>query len=211
MRLRKIVLLMSLVLFSVSSYAAQVSGIEGVYEKIDDIKFSFDGQQVEVMEFLSFYCMHCYHFEKAIPVIKGNFPKRIRWTTVPIYWGSGSPKPGEAYFLAEEAGKGEEMKKALFQAALVDKRDIGDLAVLDDIGMKIGLGFDFSRRLRAGEKAREVGEAILKSKAYKIEETPSLVIAGNLKTGPGMFKGNTDLLRENVILMLKSIFSSSQK
>lgn len=202
---------MSLVLFSVSSYAAQVSGIEGVYEKIDDIKFSFDGQQVEVMEFLSFYCMHCYHFEKAIPVIKGNFPKRIRWTTVPIYWGSGSPKPGEAYFLAEEAGKGEEMKKALFQAALVDKRDIGDLAVLDDIGMKIGLGFDFSRRLRAGEKAREVGEAILKSKAYKIEETPSLVIAGNLKTGPGMFKGNTDLLRENVILMLKSIFSSSQK
>ncbi len=198
-------------LFSVSAYAEQVSGIEGVYDRMDNVKFSFDGKQVEVMEFLSFYCMHCYHFEKAVPVIKGNFPKKVKWTTVPIYWGKGSPKPGEAYFLAEEAGKGEEMKKALFQAAIVDKRDIGNIEALDDIGMKIGMGFDYSRRLRTGEKAKEVGEAILKSKAYGIEETPSLIIAGNLKTSPGMFKGNTDLMRENVIIMLKSIFRSSPK
>ncbi len=211
MRLRKILLLMTLILFSASAYAEQVTDVEGVYDRLDDVKFSFDGKQVEIIEFLSFYCMHCYHFEKAIPVIKGNFPKRIKWTTVPIYWGSGSPKPGEAYFLAVEAGKGEEMKKALFEAALVDKRDIGNIEVLDDIGMKIGLGFDYSRRLRAGEKAKEVGEAVLKSTAYKIDETPSLIIAGNLKTNPGMFEGNVDLLRENVIIMLKSIFRSSPK
>jgi thiol:disulfide interchange protein DsbA len=211
MSFKKILLLMSLIMFSVSAYAEQVTGIEGVYDRLDDIKFSYDGRQVEVIEFLSFYCMHCYHFEKAIPVIKGNFPKRIKWTTVPIYWGSGSPKPGEAYFLAVEAGKGEEMKKALFEAVFVDKRDIGNIEVLDDIGLKIGMGFDYSRRLRAGEKAKEVGEAILKSKAYKIDETPSFIIAGNLKTSPGMVKGNTDLVRENVIIILKSIFSSSQK
>lgn len=211
MSFKKILLFMSLIMFSVSAYAEQVTGIEGVYDKLDDVKFSYDGRQVEVIEFLSFYCMHCYHFEKAIPVIKGNFPKRIKWTTVPIYWGKGSPKPGEAYFLAEEAGKGEEMKKALFEAVFVDKRDIGDVEVLDQLGIKMGLGFDYSRRLRAGEKAKEVGEAILKSKAYKIDETPSLIIAGNLKTSPDMVKGNADLLRENVIIMLKSIFRSSQK
>jgi len=211
MNLRKILLLMSLILFSVSAYAGDVPGIEGVYERVSGMKFSYDGSQVEVIEFLSFYCGHCYHFEKAIPVIKGNFPKKVKWTTVPIYWGDGSPKPGEAYFLAEEAGRGDEMKKALFEAIFVDKRDIGNIDVLDEIGTKIGLGFDYSRRLRAGDKAREAGEALLKSKAYNIEETPSLIIAGNLKTTSGMVKGNTDLLRENVIIMLKSIFKSSQK
>ena len=205
MSLIRFVLLMSLILFPVSAYSEQGAEIKGVYDRLTDQKFTFDDNQVEVIEFLSFYCGHCYHFEKAIPVIKGNFPKRIKWKTVPVYWGNGSPKPGEAYFLAEEAGKGEEMKKALFNAVFVDKRDIGDIAVLDDIGMKLGLGFDYSRRLRTGEKAKEVGEAVLMSKVYKIEETPSLIIAGNLKTGPGMFKGNTDLLRENVIIILKSI------
>lgn len=211
MNLRKIFLLTSLIVISVSAYAEQVTGIEGVYDRLDHVKFSFDGNQVEVIEFLSFYCGHCYQFEKAIPVIKGNFPKKIKWTTVPIYWGKGSPKPGEAYFLAEEAGRGEEMKKALFQAAIADKRDIGNIDVLDEIGLNIGLGFDYSRRLRAGEKAKEVGEAILKSKAYNIDETPSLIIAGNLKTSPGMVKGSTDLLRDNVIIMMKSLFRSSQK
>ena len=210
MSLRKILLLMSLLLLSVSAYAEQGTGIEGVYKSLDNMKFSFDGKQAEVIEFLSFYCSHCYHFEKEIPVIKGNFPKRIKWTTVPMYWGSGSPKPGEAYFLAEEAGKGEKMKKALFEAVFIEKRDIGNVEVLDDIGLKIGLGFDYSRRLRAGEKAREVGEAMLKSKLYNIEETPSLIIAGNLKTNAGMIKGSPDQLRDNVILMLKSILGSSQ-
>ncbi|HBH61799.1 MAG TPA: hypothetical protein DDX85_08695 [Nitrospiraceae bacterium] len=210
MSLRKILLLISLLLLSVSAYAEQGTGIEGVYKSLDNMKFSFDGKQVEVIEFLSFYCSHCYHFEKEIPVIKGNFPKRIKWTTVPMYWGSGSPKPGEAYFLAEEAGKGEKMKKALFEAVFIEKRDIGNVEVLDDIGLKIGLGFDYSRRLRAGEKAREVGEAMLKSKLYNIEETPSLIIAGNLKTNAGMIKGSPDQLRDNVILMLKSILGSSQ-
>ena len=210
MSLRKILLLMSLLLLSVSAYAEQGTGIEGVYKSLDNMKFSFDGKQVEVIEFLSFYCSHCYHFEKEIPVIKGNFPKRIKWTTVPMYWGSGSPKPGEAYFLAEEAGKGEKMKKALFEAVFIEKRDIGNVEVLDDIGLKVGLGFDYSRRLRAGEKAREVGEAMLKSKLYNIEETPSLIIAGNLKTNAGMIKGSPDQLRDNVILMLKSILGSSQ-
>jgi thiol:disulfide interchange protein DsbA len=200
------VLLMVVLFLSVSAYAEQKTNIEGVYEKLAGQKFSFDGKEVEIIEFLSFYCGHCYQFEKSIPIIKGNFPRKIKWKTVPIYWGKGSPKPGEAYLLAEEAGKGEEMKKALFHAIFVEKRDIGNIGVLEDIGVKVGLGFDFSRKLRTGAKAGAVGEAILMANTYAINETPTLIIAGNLKTYPGMFQGNTDILRDNTITILKSIF-----
>ncbi len=206
MKFWKLFLLATLILFSVSVYAEQGAEIAGVYERLTGHEFSFDGKQVEVMEFLSFYCGHCYKFEKSIPVIMGNFPKKIKWKTIPVYWGSGSPKPGEAFFLAEEAGKGEEMKKALFEAKFIHNLDIDNVAVLEDIGIKVGLGFDFSRRLRSGDKAAKVGEAVLMSKAYNIDETPTLIIAGNLKTTSGMFQGSTDLLRENTITILKSIF-----
>jgi thiol:disulfide interchange protein DsbA len=206
MNFKRIFAVVIMLLFSLSAYAGQDSAVKGVYEKLSDQKHTFDGKQIEIIEFLSFYCGHCYHFEKAIPVIKGNFPKKIRWKTIPIYWGDGSPKPGEAYFLAEEAGKGEEMKKALFHALFVEKRDIGKIEVLEDIGMKAGLGFDFSRRLRTGEKAKQVGEAILMSNTYGIDETPTLIIAGNLKTKPGMFQGNLEIMKDNTITVLKSIF-----
>ncbi len=204
---RKIfVICICLILFSFSSFAAEKPAISGKYTTLPGQQFKFDGKQVEIIEFLSFYCGHCYHFEKSIPVIKGNFPGKIIWKTIPIYWGNGSPKPGEAYFLAEEAGKGEQMKKAIFNAIFVEKKDIGNIDVLEEIAAKIGLGFDFSMRLRNGDKAGNVGEALLMANNYNINETPAIIIAGNLKTSPGMFK-DMEMFKDNTITILKSLFA----
>lgn len=188
-----------------SAYAVDSSSIKGAYTQLPESKFTFDGEKVEVVEFLSFYCAHCYEFEKSVPVIKGNFPKKIKWKIVPVFWGKGSPKPGEAYLLAEESGKGEQMKKALFDSFFLEKKEIGDVEVLENIGTQLGLGFDFSRRLRAGEKAKDIGEALIMMKTYNIEETPTLIIAGNLKVSPSMAGPNVDAFRENVITIIKSI------
>ncbi|HDY89774.1 MAG TPA: hypothetical protein ENH82_16870 [bacterium] len=202
----KILLVIFACLFLVSSVveAEESPSIVGVYNKVLGKKYIYDGKKVEIIEFLSFYCGHCYKFEKSIPVIKGNFPKKIKWRTVPVYWGKGSPKPGEAFLLAEGAGKGEEMKKAIFHANFVEGKDIGNIDVLEEIGVKLGLGFDFSRRLRAGEKAEEAEEAVSMFKEYKAGVTPSLVIAGNILTTPGM-AGGMDPFRDNVIAILISI------
>ena len=134
--------------------------IKGSFTQVPGKEFKFDGKTVEVLEFLSFYCDHCYQFEKAIPAIKGNFPKKVKWKIVPLYWGQGSSRPGEAYLIAVDAGKGEEMKRALFNANFVEKKDIGSVEVLEAIASKVGLGLDFSRKLRGGEKAREASKAL---------------------------------------------------
>ncbi len=198
-----------LVLVSVSVFAGEKPSVKGLYTELPGRQFKFDGKTVEVIEFLSFYCHTCYNFEHSIPVIKGNFPKKIRWKIIPIYWGNGSPKPGEAYLLAEEAGKGEEMKKALFNAQMIQRRDIGDIDVLESIGVKSGLGFDFSRRLRAGDKSAEVKKGMEMAKSYNVTETPTLVIAGNIMTSPDAVDHNLDALRANVIMIIKSILQSS--
>lgn len=179
--------------------------IKGVHTKLPLHQFKFDGKTVEIIEFLSFYCDGCYSFERAIPVIKGNFPKKIKWKTIPIYWGKGSPKPGEAYFLAEEAGKGEKMKEALFHAHFGEKKNIGDVKVLEEIGQKIGFGDDFSKKLRAGYKAKDVQKALDMAGAYGVDETPTLIIAGNIMTNPHEFNHNIDAFRENVMTIIKSI------
>jgi len=179
--------------------------IKGTFTNVPGQTRKFDGNTVEVVEFLSFYCDGCYKFEKAVPVIRGTFPKKIKWKILPIYWGSASSKPGEAYLLAEDAGKGAEMKKALFNANFVEKKNIGDVEVLDAIAGKIGLGFDFSRRLRAGEKAREAAMAIETAKTYGVNETPTLIIAGDIMASPHTFNHDMDAFRDNVITILRSI------
>ncbi len=202
------VMLMSLalLLMSVSVQAGKIPGIVGVYDTLPGKDFKFDGKTVEIVEFISFYCHTCYDFEKSIPIIKGAFPKKIKWKLVPIYWGDhGSPKPGEAYLLAEEAGKGEEMKKALFEAQMVQKRNIGNVSVLEDIGNKIGLGSDFSKKLRDGEKAKDVQKAVDLAKSYNINETPTIVIAGNIITNPHPMNHDLDIFRTNILAILTSI------
>ena len=192
---------------SISLHAGTSPTIAGQHTKIKGENFKFDGKTVEVIEFMSFYCHTCYDFEKAIPVIKGNFPKKIKWKTVPIYWSEhGSPKPGEAYLIAVDAGKGEAMKKALFKAQMVEKRDIGDLSVLAAIAGKIGLGPDFSKKLMSGEKAEEVRKAVDLSKKYGVSETPTLIIAGNIKTDPHPMNHDLNKFMSNTLSIIGSIF-----
>jgi thiol:disulfide interchange protein DsbA len=205
MKLKRVfILILSMCVFGASLHAADKPKIEGSYEQLTEQAFVFDGKQVEIVEFLNFYCGHCYNFEKAIPIIKGNFPKKIKWRTVPLYWGK-SAKAVEAFFLAEEEGKGEEMKRALFKAVFVEKRDVSKVDVVEKIGMDVGMGFDFSRKLRAGEKSKEVGEAIIKSQAYKVSETPTLIVAGNLKVTAHDTGHSQDAFRNNVITIVKSL------
>jgi len=196
-----------LVMTSFYAHAETNVAVKGEYTKVPGVQFNFDGEQVEIIEFFSFCCGHCFEFEKFIPVIKGNFPKKTKWRRIPIYWGNGSPKPGEAYFLAKDEGKGEEMKKAIFKAIFVDNKDIGKIEVLEELGIKIGLGFDFSRKLRTGAKAGDVGRAIIMTKTYGIDETPTLIIAGNLKTSPHMFEHSMSNLKDNTITILNSLFN----
>ena len=55
---------------------------------------------------------------------------------------------------------------------MLRKKNIGDIKVLEEIGQKIGLGTDFSKKLRAGDKAKDVQKALDMAGAYGIEETP---------------------------------------
>lgn len=203
--LKKFLVLALFIFLPAAVFAASPAQIKGKYTAVPGKEFKYDGKSVEVLEFLSFYCGHCYEFERSIPVIKGNFPKKIKWKIAPVYWGDGSSKPGEAYFIAEEAGKGEEMKKALFKANFVDKKDIGSLEVLESIGAQIGMGFDFSRKLRSGAKAGEAAKALDMAREYAIEETPTIIIAGNIATNPHAAGHDLNDFRNNVITILKSI------
>lgn len=206
MRFKTLISILALfVLLPVAVSFAGNRSLEGSFTRAPGQQHRYDGKTVEVIEFMSFYCGTCYEFERSIPIIKGNFPKKIKWKIVPLYWGEGSSKPGEAYFLAVDAGKGEQMKKAIFRARFVERKDIGDLKVLDSIAAKVGLGFDFSRKLRSGEKAAEAKRSLDMASAYRVEETPTVVIAGDIVTNPHGFDHDVDLFRKNVITIIKSL------
>lgn len=185
--------------------------IIGIYKTVPLKTFNYDGKKVGILEFFSFTCGQCYEFDKFVPVIKGNYPKKIQWTFIPLYWGKDSSKPAEAYFLAEEVGKGRQMKKALFEAHFLHKKNINDLKVIEEIGKKIGLRSDFSKKLRNGTKSKKAHEALGLASEYGLEETPTMIIAGNLKVDGHSLNHSMELLKDNILLIIKGIIESKNK
>ncbi len=207
---RKVMFFISLILIlPIISLAG--GKIVGAYKQLPGAEFYYDGEKVDVLEFMSFYCGHCYMFEREIPVIKKAFPGKIRWKALPIFWGQMSPKPSEAYLLAVDAGKGEEMKRELFKAYFEEKRDITKIETIEEIGKKIGLGSEFIQKLREGAKKQEVEQALDLMKKYRVHETPTLIIAGNIMTSPDMVNEKIDLFRDNVIIIINSLIRSYSK
>jgi len=88
---------------------------------------------------------------------------------------------------------------------MVQERNIGDIGVLESIGKKLGLGSDFSKNLRSGKKAKDVQKGMDMAKAYGLNETPTLIIAGNIKTDSHKLEHNLDTFRQNVIAIITSI------
>ncbi len=101
--------------------------------------------------------------------------------------------------------KAEAMKEAIFRAHFVEKKNIGDIKVLKEIGEKMGLGISFSKKLRAGDKAKDVQKALEMARAYGVTETSTLIIAGNIMTSLHAFNHNIDAFRKNAMMILESM------
>ena len=87
------------------------------------------------------------------------------------------------------------------------KKDIGKVEVLESIAAGIGLGFDFSMKLRTGVKAEDVRKALETARVYGIEETPTLIIAGNIMANPHAFDHDMEAFGDNAITIIKSILN----
>jgi thiol:disulfide interchange protein DsbA len=162
----------------------------GKYVKINK-PTTYEPGKVKITEFLKFNCGHCYSLNQQLPALKKKYGDRLEITYKPMLWRSlpqdqGFRKSIEAYIIAERMGKGEEMKDALFNAMFVEKKDLTSDIMLGDIARSVGLGDDFITALKNGDAKDEAEANIRLAESYQVDETPTIIINGNLKVNPSM-------------------------
>lgn len=164
--------------------------LTGKYVKINK-PTTYEPGKVKITEFLKFNCGHCYSLNQQLPALKKKYGDRLEITYKPMLWRTlpqdqGFRKSIEAYIIAERMGKGEEMKDALFNAMFVEKKDLTSEIMLGDIARSIGLGDAFVTALKNGEAKDEAEADIRLAESYQVDETPTIIINGNLKVNPSM-------------------------
>ncbi len=146
---------------------------------------TYEEGKVKIMEFLKFDCSHCYDVHKSLPSLLKKYDGKITVTYIPIVWPKQSTKSIEAYIIAEQMGKGEEMRDALFQAKFVKGLDIMEnTVVIEDVAASIGLGADFKTRLESDEAKKVALTNIEMMSDFDIQSTPIFIINGNINIDP---------------------------
>ncbi len=157
----------------------------GEYVKLN-MPTTYEPGKVKIIEFLKFDCPHCYDLDRDMPQILEKYGDKIQVTYVPVVWPGQSTKSIEAYIIAEQMGKGEEMRDALFRAVNEDRKDMSSITVLEDTAASIGLGADFNTKLENND-AREAARSNLELRdKYGVQGTPTVIINGNLDVKPSI-------------------------
>ena len=183
----------------------------GKYVKLNKPS-TYEPGKVKITEFLKFNCGHCFSLNPQLPALKKKYGDNLSITYKPMLWrqvpqDQGFRKSIEAYILAERMGKGEEIKDALFNAMFVDKKDLSSELVLGDIAKSAGLGEDFSAALKRGDAKDEAEANIDEAVSYQVDETPTIIINGNLKVTPALTNEDMDAMAGNIDAIVASLLS----
>lgn len=177
--LRKISIIVILLMLSVTAYAATSNE---QYTTIPDKKNTHERGKVKMLIFFDFFCPHCHQFDTVVvPLLQREYGKRLQvtYTGFPILY-EDSIIPIEAYELAKDEGKGEEMKRAIFDAIYYQRKDGANLDVLSSLAKSIGIDEEeFKERLTSGVKKKAVLEGKDLAKSYESKGTPTVIIDGN--------------------------------
>ena len=173
---------------------------------------TYEPGKVKITEFLKFNCGHCYSLSQAMPGLENKYGDKIEITYVPMLWTNlpqdhDLKKSIEAYILANDSGKGEEMKDALFKAVIVEGKDVSSLIFLEDIGRSIGLGDDFVTALKNGDAKDRADANIKLGENFQVDETPTVIINGNLKITPSMTGGTIPQMVNNMDVIIDSLLN----
>lgn len=163
--------------------------------------------QVRVVEFFSYACPACYHFEATLDKWLANKPNYVKFERVPIVFQPSWRSLARAYYIAQMLGVEKELTPAIFKAIHVEGQDLSNPKLQEEFFIKHGVKqheFESIASFSPGIDAQLLRSDTLMQED-KILAAPTLVIDNRYKVDPSMIGGDptrflqvTDYLIEKV-------------
>lgn len=153
-------------------------------------------EQVEVVEFFMYSCIHCYNFDPYLEDWKQSMPDYVEFIRVPTVWNELVRLHARAFYTAEALGKKEEMHADFFREMHVNGNALQSMDALAEFFGR----FDVSREefestfdsFAVHAKVQRADELM---RRYGISSTPTMVVNGKYRTN-GSMAGDYDTLIE---------------
>ena len=189
------VLVLLVLLLSSSAWAEGFQYEEGThYARLDSPVKTRNTNVIEVTEYFSYGCPHCYRFEPLVQQWKKDLAEDVDFNRTPAIWRvTGYELYARTYYTAQALGVLEEVHYPLFQAIHGSRRSLLDLKSMTSFMAEQGVEPEIFVKTFTdsfGVKAM-YQQASARQLIYQSNGVPAVIVNGKYRVEAGMV-GNSN-------------------
>lgn len=167
-----------------------------------------DSDDVEVLEFFAYGCIHCFNLEPSLTPWVKRLPKDVKFTRVPTPFKIHGVDSAPIYYTLEAMGLLDTLHMKIFEAIHRDNAILGNPSVFAQWLAKNGVDVKKYQEVEKSFSVQsKISRAGMQTASYKIESTPTLAVAGRFTAiSPSDTGGGTPRLFQ----VLDSLIASSR-
>ena len=201
----KVLILLLASCSTIPDFALAEDKIKGKYEVIGSIEKLKGAKQVEMIEFFNYSCGHCYRFLETSKKLHAKFKDKLYHKKYPIYWGQQTASPAKAFYITDELGLEEKFTQELFDTNFKLHINIFQPRIIQ----RLSQHYKIEQEIRDGMKSpvieAKVNESLALANKYNANETPTIILNKVLKITPSISGGTTEMMTENLELIIGDI------
>ena len=154
-----------------------------------------DTSKIEVTEYFSYGCPHCFEFEPLINAWKKNLEDDVAFNRTPAIWNSDYQLYGQLYYTLEAMGATDRAHGAVFDAIQNLKKRLNDPKDMAVFLARFGVDpNDFAKVFKSFGVRASLQQAEARGRAYRASGVPSVIVNGRYRIEGSMAGSNARML-----------------
>lgn len=196
----KKILLLSVVaslLFAREALATPYHYVEGKqYVKLAMPIHTPDPNKIEVTEYFSYGCPHCYEFDPIINAWKATLPKDVMFDRTPAIWNKAYEVYAQTYYTAKALHILNKVHTPIFRAIHAEGMPLNTPQAMAKFFTQFGVSPKvFAKTYESFGVRASVEQAEARGRAYRASGVPTLIINGEYRIEGSMAGSNANMLR----------------
>jgi len=153
-------------------------------------------EKIEVAEYFSYGCPHCFEFEPLIGAWHRQLPDDVEFKRTPAIWNRDYQVYAQTYFTAQALKVLDKVHTPLFNAIHNLRKRLNTPQAMAGFFVDFGVApEDFARSYNSFGVRAGVQQADSKGKAYRSGGVPAIIINGKYRIEGGMAGSHASMLR----------------
>jgi thiol:disulfide interchange protein DsbA len=200
-------MILGLILMPLVAVAETFQYEEGTHYAVLPIPIKVrDPEKIEVTEYFSYGCPHCYQFEPMISTWSKGLSDKVVFNRTPAIWNKDYQVYAQTYYTAEALKITETVHSALFNAIQNQGKRLNDPKEMAIFFASFGIDpVDFAKVYQSFGVKASLQQAEARGRAYRSSGVPAMIVNGKYRVEGQMAGGNAEMLKVVDFLINKEL------